>query len=100
MAYCNPEKKGAAANPNGRPRGKTRTTCIRDALESIALDDSEQSLEDFCKMIKKTEPIEFFKALVKLAPQKMSVDAKTQTTHTLSDNELSRKIIHLLQKGQ
>jgi len=77
MAYCNPEKTGAAANPNGRPKGsKTRTTCIRQALEAIALDDSEQSLEDFCKQIKTTEPVEFFKALVKLAPSKIDLDTK------------------------
>jgi hypothetical protein len=70
-------KKGADANPNGRPKGsKTRTTCIRQALEAIALDDSEQSLEDFCKQIKTTEPVEFFKALVKLAPAKLDIESK------------------------
>jgi hypothetical protein len=70
-------KKGADANPNGRPKGAvTRTTCIRKALEAIALDDSEQSLEDFCKQIKKNEPVEFFKALVKLAPAKLDIESK------------------------
>lgn len=62
---------------NGRPKGAiTRTTCIRKALEAIALDDSEQSLEDFCKQIKTNEPVEFFKALVKLAPSKIDLDTK------------------------
>jgi hypothetical protein len=69
-------KKGAAANPNGRPKGSiTRSTCIRRALENLALDDSEQSLEDFCRFIKKNEPVEFFKALVRLAPAKLDIDA-------------------------
>ena len=61
---------------NGRPKGKSRTTCIRQALEAIALDDSEQSLEEFCKQIKTNEPVEFFKALVKLAPSKLDIESK------------------------
>lgn len=62
---------------NGRPKGSiTRTTCIRKALENLALDDNEQSIEEFCKFIKKTEPVEFFKALVKLAPSKIDLEAK------------------------
>ena len=77
MAYCKPEKTGKDANPNGRPKGSiSRTTCIRKALENLALDDNEQSIEEFCKFIKKTEPVEFFKALVKLAPSKIDLEAK------------------------
>lgn len=92
MAYCNPEKKGAAANPNGRPKGKTRTTCIREALKNIAIDDSEQSLEDFCRFIKKTEPVEFFKAWIKLSPQKIESDNR----HTVEISDADKLIIQRL----
>jgi hypothetical protein len=74
MAYCKFEKTGKDANPNGRPKGSiNRTTSIREALRSIALDESEETLEQFCKKIKQTEPIEFFKALVKLEPQSLNI---------------------------
>jgi hypothetical protein len=90
MAYCKPEKTGKDANPNGRPKGSiTRTTSIRQALNNLALNDKEQSLEDFCKFIKETEPVEFFKAWIKLAPQKIESDNKHDININLTDNDIS-----------
>ena len=84
---------------NGRPKGAiSRTTCIRKALENIALDDSEESLDEFCKFIKKTEPVEFFKAWLKLAPQKIESDNK----HTIELSETDKAIFqrHFLDKAK
>jgi hypothetical protein len=70
----NLKKRGADANPNGRPKGSVnRTTSIREALKNIALDESGETLEEFCQKIKKNEPLEFFKALIRLEPQALSI---------------------------
>lgn len=82
-------KKGADANPNGRPKGSVnRTTSIRQALHNLAVNDSEQSLEEFCKFIKETEPVEFFKAWVKLAPQKIESDNNHNYNIALSQSDI------------
>lgn len=36
---------------------------------------------------------------IKAFDNKINVDQKTEHTHNITDNELSRKILHLLQKG-
>jgi hypothetical protein len=92
-------KKGKDANPNGRPKGSlSRTTCIRKALQNIALDESKQSLEEFCQFIKETEPVEFFKAWIKLAPQKIESDNK----HIIELSETDKAIFqrHFLDKAK
>ena len=37
---------------------------------------------------------------IKAFDNKINVDQKTEHTHNITDTELSRKILHLLQKGQ
>lgn len=59
---------------NGRPKGKARTTCIREAIKNIFLDEKNESLEAYLEKIKKTEPVEFMKTMAKLAPKELNVD--------------------------
>jgi hypothetical protein len=37
---------------------------------------------------------------IKAFDNKINVDGKIENQHTLTNNDLSRKILHLLQKGQ
>lgn len=82
----NLKKKGAAANPNGRPKGKARTTCIREAIENIFKDEKNESLEQFMQALKKAEPVEFVKVMARLAPQKIN-SHNTHSIDSLSESD-------------
>ncbi|NBP03267.1 MAG: hypothetical protein EBU90_24920, partial [Proteobacteria bacterium] len=83
-------KKGAAANPNGRPKGQSRTTCIRQAIKNIFENEKNESLEDYLANIKKNEPVEFMKVMAKLAPKELDIkgDLKlTEIRRVIIDND-------------
>ena len=86
-------KKGADANPNGRPKGAiTRTTDIRRAIYNIFDNKENETLEDYLTKIKKDEPVEFMKIMAKLAPQKIESDTK----HTIELSDADKLIIQRL----
>ena len=66
--------------PGGRPKGAPNKTSVtvKDAMLGAAAAyraGGKEGLQGFCEHIRDNEPIEFFKALAKMLPRDMNIEA-------------------------